>query len=159
MRVKTADFEVVLSVDARAADLDRLSSTESQFASGTGVEGRASGVVAEPASPEVLESPSASARAGSDVALTASAGSDLVVITAPSVGLFYRAPAPGEPPYTNAGEEVAPGATLGLIEAMKVYTAVHASVAGTVVSVLAEDGDFVQFGQPLFEVRASEAGE
>lgn len=83
---------------------------------------------------------------------------DLGVITvaAPTVGTFYRSPEPDEPPYVELGETVEEGATLGLVEAMKVFTRVTAGVAGRVRSVLVEDGDFVEYGQPLFSIEPLE---
>jgi acetyl-CoA carboxylase biotin carboxyl carrier protein len=78
------------------------------------------------------------------------AGTRLVL--APMVGIFYRAPDPGTPPFVEIGSTVTPDSTLGLVEAMKVYAAVHAEVGGVIEEILAEDGDFVQYEQPVFRV-------
>jgi acetyl-CoA carboxylase biotin carboxyl carrier protein len=81
---------------------------------------------------------------------------DVTEITAPVLGTFYRRRAPDEPLLVEAGDTVEAGALLGLIEVMKTYHEVTAPVAGTIASVLAEDGHYVEYGQPLF--RLSPAG-
>ena len=78
-------------------------------------------------------------------------------ITAPIVGLFFRRPAPDQPPFVDVGEHVTVGATMAIIEVMKMMVPVEATVAGRIVAVLAEDGDMVESGQPLFAVDASGA--
>jgi acetyl-CoA carboxylase biotin carboxyl carrier protein len=70
-------------------------------------------------------------------------------VTAPLVGVFYRSPAPGEPPFVGVGDVVAKGQQLAVIEAMKLMNAITAPAAGTVVAVLAEDRELVEYGQPL----------
>lgn len=79
-------------------------------------------------------------------------------IDAPMVGAFYRAPAPDQPPFVEIGSVVEIGDTVGLVEAMKVFTAVPATRAGVVREVLVENGSFVEFGQPLLRVEATPDG-
>lgn len=86
---------------------------------------------------------------------SAAADPSLVTVDAASLGTFYRAPRPDLPPYVEVGATVESDTTVGLIEAMKVFTGVTAGVRGTVVEVLVEDGQFVEYGQPLFRVRPS----
>lgn len=81
-----------------------------------------------------------------------------VVVPAPSVGVAYLAPSPGEPPYVEVGSTVEPGATIALVEAMKVFTAVSADLAGTIVEVLVENNTFVEYGQPLFAIMPASEG-
>jgi acetyl-CoA carboxylase biotin carboxyl carrier protein len=69
------------------------------------------------------------------------------------VGKFYAAPSPSDPPYVEQGKEVAAGATVALIEVMKVFTSVKTDVAGVVERILVSNGQFVEFGQPLFLIR------
>jgi acetyl-CoA carboxylase biotin carboxyl carrier protein len=76
-------------------------------------------------------------------------------ITAPILGVFYRRPAPDRQPFVAVGDDVAVGATIAIIEVMKMMVPVEASVAGRVVAVLADDGDLVEFGQPLFVVETN----
>ena len=80
---------------------------------------------------------------------------DSAKITAPIVGMFYRGPAPEQPPFVSIGDHVAVGATTAIIEVMKMMVPVEASVAGRIVAVLAADGDLVESGQPLFVVDTS----
>jgi acetyl-CoA carboxylase biotin carboxyl carrier protein len=71
-------------------------------------------------------------------------------VTAPMVGTYYGASSPGSKPFVDIGTEVKPGDTLCIIEAMKMMNQIEAEVAGKIVSVLAENGMPVEFGQPLF---------
>ena len=77
----------------------------------------------------------------------------LAAIPAPMVGTFYPAPRPGAPPFVNPGDRVEPDTTVGLIEVMKVFTAVTAGLAGTIEEALAGDARGVEYGEPLFLVR------
>lgn len=75
---------------------------------------------------------------------------DAIIVSAPNLGTFYRAPKPGAANYVEVGSSVKPGDELCLIEVMKLFTAVRADAAGTIHSVLVEDGAMVEGGQPLF---------
>ena len=75
-------------------------------------------------------------------------------IEAPMVGTFYRAPAPGEPPFVEVGSRVEPQTIVCIIEVMKMMNSVHAGVAGTVLEVCSENGALVEYGAPLFRVEA-----
>jgi acetyl-CoA carboxylase biotin carboxyl carrier protein len=77
----------------------------------------------------------------------------LVVVPAPMVGVFYRAPEPGAAPFVEVGTRVEEGSTMGLIEVMKMFNGVTAPVSGEVVEVLVDNDQFVEFGQPLFRLR------
>ena len=71
-------------------------------------------------------------------------------VTSPMVGSFYRAPAPGAKPFVEVGQRVAEGDTLCIIEAMKMLNQVEADCAGVVAAILVENGQPVEYGQPLF---------
>lgn len=73
-------------------------------------------------------------------------------IPSPIMGVFYRAPKPGEPNYVDVGDVVEVGQTIGMIEAMKVFSPIPAEIAGTVVACTAENGKLVQPGDPLIYV-------
>ena len=73
-------------------------------------------------------------------------------VTAPMVGTFYSAPAPGAKPFVELGSEVKPGDVLCIIEAMKMMNQIECDKAGKVVSILVKNGDPVEFGQPLFVI-------
>ncbi|MBC7160779.1 acetyl-CoA carboxylase biotin carboxyl carrier protein [Immundisolibacter sp.] len=69
--------------------------------------------------------------------------------TAPMVGTFYRAPSPDSPPFVEVGKQVAAGDVICIIEAMKLMNQIEADKAGVVAAILVEDGQPVEFGQPL----------
>ncbi len=76
-----------------------------------------------------------------------------VPIEAPMLGTFYRAPGPGEDAFVEVGATIEADSTVCIIEVMKMMNSVPAGVAGTVVEVAAENGELVEYGQPLFYVR------
>jgi acetyl-CoA carboxylase biotin carboxyl carrier protein len=77
---------------------------------------------------------------------------NLVKIEAPMVGTFYRASAPDAAPFVQEGDVVKDGQVLCIIEAMKLMNEIEAKVAGRIARVLVENGQPVEFGQPLFLV-------
>ncbi|MEW5953019.1 MAG: acetyl-CoA carboxylase biotin carboxyl carrier protein [Bacillota bacterium] len=77
----------------------------------------------------------------------------LMAVTSPMVGTFYRAPAPDEPPYVEAGHWVEKGQTLCIIEAMKLMNEIEAEVAGEIVEILVENATPVEYGQPLMLIK------
>jgi acetyl-CoA carboxylase biotin carboxyl carrier protein len=79
----------------------------------------------------------------------------LVEIRSPMIGVFYRCSSPDSPPYVDVGEEIEVGQTIGLIEAMKVFSEVPSEIAGRVASVHAENGKLVQQGDVLLVVDTS----
>jgi acetyl-CoA carboxylase biotin carboxyl carrier protein len=74
------------------------------------------------------------------------------VITAPMVGTFYASPSPGAKAFVEIGDEIKVGQVLCIIEAMKMMNQIEADKAGRITSVMAQNGDPVEFGQPLFVV-------
>jgi len=74
------------------------------------------------------------------------------VVRSPMVGTFYAASSPGAEPFIKVGQQVRVGDPLGVIEAMKMFNQIEAEVAGTVVAIVAENGQAVEFDQPLFVI-------
>jgi len=74
-------------------------------------------------------------------------------IRSPMVGTFYKAPAPDADPFVTTGQKVSSGDTLCIIEAMKLMNEIKAEMAGTIVEVLVENGQAVEFDQPLFKIK------
>ena len=74
------------------------------------------------------------------------------LVRAPMVGTYYASPAPDKPPFVTVGQTVKAGDTLGIIEAMKMFNPIEAEVSGTVMKILAESGQPVEFDQPLFVI-------
>ena len=83
----------------------------------------------------------------------ASTRSDLQDITAPMVGTFYRAPAPGEPAFIEVGNRVDVGQPVCILEAMKLMNELESEVSGEVVEILVDNGTPVEFGQVLMRVK------
>ncbi len=99
-------------------------------------------------------SPAANALSGSQEAAPSSTkqADNLVTIKSPMIGTFYRSSTPDKPPFVNIGDEVTPGKTVCIIEAMKLFNEIESEVAGTIVKVLADDASPVEYDQPLFLV-------
>jgi acetyl-CoA carboxylase biotin carboxyl carrier protein len=76
-------------------------------------------------------------------------------IVSPMVGTFYRAPAPDAAPYVKEGDKVDEKTVVCIVEAMKLMNEIEAEVRGTIVKVLVENGQLVEYGQPLFLVKTS----
>ncbi|GKV54193.1 acetyl-CoA carboxylase, biotin carboxyl carrier protein [Sporosarcina sp. NCCP-2222] len=74
-------------------------------------------------------------------------------ITSPMVGTFYKASSPDAPPYAQKGDQVKPDTVVCIVEAMKLFNEIEAEVSGEIVEVLVEDGQLVEYGQPLFLVK------
>ncbi len=83
---------------------------------------------------------------------------DQIALASPMVGTFYRADKPGAPSLVEIGQHVEVGQTIGIIEAMKIFSEVPAEHAGTIIAIPAQDGQLVQTGTPLVILRAEQAG-
>ena len=75
------------------------------------------------------------------------------VVRAPMVGTYYGAPSPDAEPFVSLGQKVSEGETMCIIEAMKMFNQIEAETSGTVVAILVENGQPVEFDQPLFVIR------
>ncbi len=87
------------------------------------------------------------------VAAPAPAASDLLEIRSPIVGTFYRSPSPDSPAFVSAGDKIKSGDALCIIEAMKLMNEIEAEVSGTIVDILVENGQPVEYNQVLFRVK------
>jgi len=76
-----------------------------------------------------------------------------VEIKSPTVGTYYAAPTPDDPPFIKVGSQVQPDTIVCIVEAMKVFNQIPAEISGTIVKILVNTGDSVEFGQPLYRVR------
>ncbi|MDO8588153.1 MAG: biotin/lipoyl-containing protein [Armatimonadota bacterium] len=81
---------------------------------------------------------------------------DVVTIEAPMVGVFYRSSSPDTPSFVEVGDQVEVGQTVGLIEAMKVFSEIPSEVAGVVVEMPGQNGKLAHQGDPLVRIRVSE---
>lgn len=101
---------------------------------------------AVPAPPTPTAAPEPAASGGAEAA---SLGH---TVDSPMVGTFYRAPSPGAKPFVEVGQRVNAGDTLCIIEAMKMLNQIEADKAGTIGAILVENGQPVEYGQPLFVI-------
>jgi acetyl-CoA carboxylase biotin carboxyl carrier protein len=103
---------------------------------------------AAPASavPAVSSPPSAPAAAGAE--------EELHMVKSPIVGTYYESPAPGAPPFVKPGDQVQAGQVLCIVEAMKLMNEIESDASGELVKVLVSNGQPVEYGQPLFALRA-----
>jgi biotin carboxyl carrier protein len=81
--------------------------------------------------------------------------SDLTEIPAPLLGVFFRAPKPGEAPFVEIGTRVEPDTVIAIIEVMKLMNPVRAGVVGEIVEILADNAALVEYGQALMRVRSA----
>lgn len=120
---------------------------------------RRSGAPPPAAAPSQSAGESLAALAGTPAAAVSSPASTVAAppgtspVTAPLLGIFYRAPKPGEPPFIEVGSRVEDDTIIGIIEVMKLMNTVRAGVRGEVVAIPARNGELVEFGEPLLFVR------
>lgn len=103
--------------------------------------------------PVILPHP-AVAPASAESAQSLSKHEGAIEIKSPMVGTFYRSPSPGAKPFVDVGEEIRPGDVVCIIEAMKLMNEIKAEIGGKIVEILVENGEPVEFGQPLFLVKS-----
>lgn len=84
-------------------------------------------------------------------------GFDGEVVTSPMIGTFYSAPAPGEAPFVQVGDQIEAGQVIGIIEAMKIMNEIVSDHSGTVTSILVENAQPVEYGFPLMTVSRADA--
>ena len=102
------------------------------------------------AAPTAVQIPAALGVAPNGTAVQPAAEPEGHVVKSPMVGTFYRSPSPGAASFIELGQTVKPGDTLCIIEAMKLLNEIEAEVGGTVKQILVENGQPVEYGQPLF---------
>ena len=99
----------------------------------------------------------AASSAGAEGGLESAAAVDRVPegfkVKSPMVGIFYSSPAPGKPPFVELGKAVVKGDVLCIIEAMKIMNQVEAETSGIIAKIMVENGEPIEYGQPLFVIR------
>ncbi len=107
----------------------------------------------QPVAPELPAAPVVAAPAAAQAAPAAApAAPSGHVVKAPMVGTFYRAPNPGAAPFVEVGQSVKEGDALCIVEAMKLLNEIEADKAGVIKEILVENGEPVEYGQPLFVI-------
>ena len=116
------------------------------------VKGGAVSVTPGPAVPAAAAAPAAETRTAAPAAPAAEseAGQEGRVIKAPMVGTFYRSASPDAKPFVEVGQTVKEGETVCIIEAMKLMNEIESDAAGAIKAILVENGQPVEYGQPLF---------
>jgi acetyl-CoA carboxylase biotin carboxyl carrier protein len=109
--------------------------------------------VVSAALPAAVPAASSSAATAPGAAPVAASEEGLHIVKSPIVGTFYRSPDPNSPVFVQVGDRVKQGQTLCIIEAMKLMNDIEADVAGEVVRIHPENGQPVQYGEPLFTLR------
>jgi acetyl-CoA carboxylase biotin carboxyl carrier protein len=125
---------------------------------GSGVALVAQRPAAEIIVPSAVPAAVASSSAAADVEAAAEAdlrGEDLFLVKSPIVGTFYGSPSPGAEPFVKIGTHVDSGQTLCIVEAMKLMNEIESEASGEVLRIFAENGQPVEYGQPLFGIRPS----
>lgn len=82
----------------------------------------------------------------------AAAEQNFVTVTSPIVGIFYTAPSPESPPFVKVGSSVKKGQVLCIVEAMKLMNEIECDTDGTILKILVENGQPVEYGEPLFHI-------
>lgn len=114
-------------------------------------------VVSAPAPAPIAVAPAPAAVAPAESPAPAAAPKDepgVTIIKSPMVGTFYRSPNPDSKPFADVGTKVKADSVVCIIEAMKVMNEINAELSGTIVDILVENGQAVEYGQPLFKVKA-----
>ena len=108
-----------------------------------------------PAVPAAIESSGAPPPSTVDLSSEVRGGEDLHLITSPIVGTFYGSPSPGAEAFVKVGSHVDKGQTLCIVEAMKLMNEIESEISGEVLRIFVENGQPVEYGQPLFGIRPS----
>jgi acetyl-CoA carboxylase biotin carboxyl carrier protein len=145
LSLQVEDFRIFLSRDAEHTVPGWLA--QGQTTAGTAIPERKA---PEVPGPDALQSEAvASHPAAKETVVPEGAA----VVTAPNLGIFYRAPKPGAPPYVNKGDKVEADTEICLIEVMKLFTPVTAGVKGVVLEICVADGEMIEHGHPLFYIQ------
>ncbi|MEX0978692.1 MAG: acetyl-CoA carboxylase biotin carboxyl carrier protein [Pirellulales bacterium] len=104
------------------------------------------------AAPRAASGNAAPAGPSEPLAAAARADAELVLVKSPMIGTFYASASPESSPFVKVGDHVGPTTTVCIVEAMKVFNEIPAETSGQIVAVLVENGEPVEFGQPLFKV-------
>jgi len=141
LELENEGFRVRLRRDSAGVEAARFAETQSA-----------------PAAPPVqaLAPPPSSgpAHPGTQASTEASQDQDLHIIPSPIVGTFYRSPSPTAEPFVKIGSNVEPESVVCIIEAMKLMNEIQAEAAGEVVKIYVENGQPVEYGQPLFGIKS-----
>lgn len=147
---KLIDFIAQSGLDEVNIETNELKIKVKRHASPTVVQAAPAFQVAAPAAVAPVAAPVS--QASVEVKPAASDDSKYLTIKSPMIGTFYRASSPETPAFANIGDEIKPGKTVCVIEAMKLFNEIESEISGRIVKVLVENATPVEFDQPLFLV-------
>jgi acetyl-CoA carboxylase biotin carboxyl carrier protein len=152
--INTSDLdEVIIEEGDKKITLRRTTTKAAQVYQPMPVLQAVQPVAQRAASPEMQAvSPAAPPAGKQDTAVESPAG-NLIEIRSPIVGTFYRSPSPDSPAFINVNDTIRTGDVLCIIEAMKLMNEIEAEVSGTVVEILVENGQPVEYDQVLFRIK------
>lgn len=160
VKLKTDDFELLLSRESLAGldatgglSINKTGETPTSFRQPSPESDSKTSPQRSTAGQEVEEAMSSAGVVSSEKSRATLADlASFSIVESPLVGIFYRASSPGAPPFVEVGQQVEPDTTVGLLETMKVFTAVQAGRRGVVREILAENGHLVENGDPLVAI-------
>ena len=136
VKLETKDFKITVKTELENSDPTV----------GTGIP-TPSYIATQPAVTQVQDSVKQASDQGAE-----QEDSDLLTITSPMIGTFYRKPSPDKPVFVNVGDTINEGDVVCIVEAMKLFNEIESEISGKIVKVLVDDASPVEFGQPLFLV-------
>ncbi|MCP6759797.1 MAG: acetyl-CoA carboxylase biotin carboxyl carrier protein [Fischerella sp. CENA71] len=157
VEIKSNDFEITIRKTLHTSGVSPATVVSSGIST-------ASGLPLVTSTPLVVSSPTPDATASRTVDTPATTGvqspatlspleqKKFTEVTSPMVGTFYRAPAPGEAAFVEVGDRIRSGQAVCIIEAMKLMNEIEAEVSGQVVEILVQNGEPVEYGQPLMRI-------
>lgn len=148
LELERADFRVRLRRESLSAPVDHSQPVAAAASAPAPVANPAPAAANPPASA------SAPAHPGAQASTAASQDQDLHIVPSPIVGTFYRSPSPTAEPFVKIGSNVEPESVVCIIEAMKLMNEIQAEATGEVVKIYVENGQPVEYGQPLFGIRS-----
>lgn len=153
LTLKSDDFELTVRRGLRADEQLLTSGLQRMAGAEAGLPGTLP-ATAPVASPGYVEAKPPEGGSGPSVPASFPPSNDRrwTEILSPMVGTFYRAPAPDEPPFVDVGDRIRVGQTVCIIEAMKLMNEIESEVAGEVIEVLVQNGEPVEYNQPLMRI-------
>ena len=97
--------------------------------------------------------PPSSAAGGAPASSTDTSDGNVAYVTSPFVGTFYRSPSPDTSPFVDVGTRIKKGQVLCIVEAMKLMNEIESEIEGSIVQILVENGQAVEYGEPLFKIK------
>ena len=138
VEIEQKDFKITIKTPAGKKEVQVITAPAPAYAPAPAAPVAAAAPAPAPAAPAAAPAPAADSK--------------YITIKAPMIGTFYRSSGPGKPVFVNVGDEVKPGKTICIIEAMKLFNEIESDVSGKIVKVLVDDAKPVEYDQPLFLV-------